>query len=96
MSSDLRFEWDPRKAIANAKKHGVTFEEASTVFSDENGLFMADPEHSDSEDRFLLLGISRALKLLVVVIASAQATTLCGSSTLERPIARSAANTTNG
>ena len=66
VSSDLRFEWDPRKASANAKKHGVTFEEASTVFSDENGLFMADPEHSESEDRFLLLGISRALKLLVV------------------------------
>ena len=64
--SDLRFEWDSKKARANATKHGVSFEEASTVFFDENGLFMSDPAHSDSEDRFVLLGFSQALKLLVV------------------------------
>jgi uncharacterized DUF497 family protein len=64
--SDLRFEWDPGKAKANFAKHGVTFEEATTVFFDENGLFMPDPQRSDSEDRFLLLGLSQALRLLVV------------------------------
>ncbi len=64
--SDLRFDRDPKKAKANVAKHGVTFEEATTVFFDESGLFMPDPEHSDSEDRFLLLGLSQALKLLVV------------------------------
>ena len=65
--NDLRFEWDSRKAIANARKHGVAFEEASTVFLDENGLFMFDTEHSiEEEDRFLLLGLSQRLSVLVV------------------------------
>jgi len=62
----LRFAWDERKNRANRRKHGVTFEEARTVFLDENARFMADPEHSDSEPRFLLLGISTRLRLLVV------------------------------
>ncbi len=47
--SELRFEWDPRKAAANKSKHGVTFDEAVSVFADELALFMADPEHSDKE-----------------------------------------------
>jgi uncharacterized DUF497 family protein len=64
--AELDFEWDPRKSEANVRKHGVSFEEASTVFSDEHALFMADPNHSGEEDRFVLLGLSAALRTLVV------------------------------
>jgi uncharacterized DUF497 family protein len=63
---DLRFEWDPKKAHANQKKHGVSFEEAKSAFSDERGLVIDDPEHSESEDRFVLLGMSSALRVLIV------------------------------
>ena len=63
---DLRFVWDPRKAKANAKKHGVTFEEAETVFLDERALLLSDPDHSEDEDCFILLGASARLRLLVV------------------------------
>lgn len=63
---ELRFVWDPRKAKENARKHGVTFEEAQTVFLDDYALLIADPDHSDDEDRFLLLGVSSRLRLLVV------------------------------
>jgi hypothetical protein len=64
--SDLRFEWDPRKAAANRRKHGVSFREAETVFSDEDAILQDDPLHSAHEDRFVLLGLSSALRLLVV------------------------------
>ncbi len=64
---DLRFEWDPRKAAANLRKHGVSFSEAETVFSDEHGLIIDDVEHSDAEERFVLLGMSAASRTLVVV-----------------------------
>ena len=64
--SDLRFVWDPRKAKANQKKHGVTFEEAESVFLDEQALLIGDPEHSEDEDRFVLLGLSTRLRILVV------------------------------
>jgi uncharacterized protein len=64
--ADLRIEWDPEKAEANAKKHGVSFEEAATAFADEFGLVIPDPEHSDEEDRFVLLGMSWSLRILVV------------------------------
>ena len=63
---DLRFVWDPRKARENASKHGVTFEEAQTVFFDDHALLVGDPDHSDEEDRFLMLGISSILRILVV------------------------------
>ena len=63
---DLQFVWDSRKAKSNAKKHGVTFEEAETVFFDESALLLADPDHSEEEDRFILLGASARLRLLVV------------------------------
>lgn len=65
--SDLRFEWDPRKAAANLRKHGVSFSEAQAVFADEHGLIIDDPEHSAEEDRFILLGMSATSRLLVVV-----------------------------
>jgi uncharacterized protein len=64
---ELRFEWDPRKAAANVRKHGVSFEEAQTVFADEHGLVIDDPEHSTEEDRFILLGQSASSRLLIVV-----------------------------
>jgi uncharacterized DUF497 family protein len=65
--SDLIFEWDASKAAANRRKHGVSFQEAVTVFSDERGLLIDDPDHSAGEDRFVLLGLSAALRTLVVV-----------------------------
>ncbi|MCK6554667.1 BrnT family toxin [Candidatus Binatia bacterium] len=63
---DLRFEWDPEKNKQNQRKHGVAFEEAESAFADQHGLFMSDPEHSEDEDRFILLGLSSALRTLVV------------------------------
>jgi len=65
--SELRFEWDPRKAAANLRKHGIAFSEAQTAFTDEHGLLIDDPEHSADEDRFILLGLSATSRLLVVV-----------------------------
>ena len=62
----LRFEWDEDKDQANRRRHGVSFREAQTVFVDERGLFMADPNHSEDEDRFVLLGLSASLRLLLV------------------------------
>ena len=64
--ADLRFEWDPRKADANLRKHGVAFDEAQTAFFDDNALVMADPDHGTVEDRFILLGATAASKLVVV------------------------------
>ncbi len=63
---DLGFSWDPRKARSNERKHGVTFEEAQSVFSDENALLLEDSEHSKEEPRFLLMGLSSSLRILVV------------------------------
>ena len=65
--STLRFEWDPKKAAVNLRKHKVSFEDAKTVFSDEQALLIDDPDHSEEEDRFVLLGLSQSLRLLVVV-----------------------------
>jgi uncharacterized DUF497 family protein len=64
--STLRFEWGERKAAENAKKHGVSFEEARSVFFDERARLIDDPEHSENEDRFILLGLSSSLRLLIV------------------------------
>ena len=63
---DLNFEWDPAKDEANARKHGITFQEASTAFGDPLSVAIPDPEHSGREVRFLLLGRSSAGRLLVV------------------------------
>lgn len=62
----MEFIWDKEKASANIKKHNVSFEEAETVFEDAQALRIFDPDHSDTEDRFLLLGLSAMLKMLVV------------------------------
>ena len=64
--NEIRFEWDPAKAAANLKKHGVDFVEARPVFADERAKIISDPDHSAGEDRFILLGLSLNLRLLVV------------------------------
>ena len=64
--SELRFEWNPRKAAGNRKKHGVSFDEAKSAFLDENARVIPDPIQPDEEDRFILLGLSIQLRLLVV------------------------------
>jgi len=62
----IRFEWDTGKADENMDKHGVSFDEAKSVFSDENAIEFYDEKHSEREDRFLLLGLSKDLNLLLV------------------------------
>jgi uncharacterized DUF497 family protein len=62
----LKFEWDNKKNISNTKKHGVSFDEAQTSFYDEYAIQFFDPDHSEHEDIFLLLGTSFKLKTLVV------------------------------
>ena len=64
--NELQFEWDKRKEKTNIKRHGVSFEEAQAVFYDENAIQFFDPDHSDDEDRFIPLGISFKLRILVV------------------------------
>ena len=63
----LRFEWSAAKAAANVRKHGISFEEAETAFEDDRALVIDDPDHSAEEARFILLGLSAALRVLVVV-----------------------------
>jgi uncharacterized protein len=65
--SELRFEWDPAKGAANERKHGVSFEDAKSVFFDDYALLLDDPDHSTAEERFILLGLSAKAKILVVV-----------------------------
>ena len=64
--NNLSFEWDKSKATINLRKHGVSFEEAKSAFSDERAKLIADPDHSEDEDRFILLGYSSSMRLLVV------------------------------
>jgi len=63
----LEFEWDPRKDAANLAKHGVSFEEAATVFGDPLGRIVIDPRHSADEERLVLLGLSSSQRLLAVM-----------------------------
>ena len=63
----MRFEWDPKKNRANFRKHGIRFEEAQTVFFDEDAIVFDDPDHSDDESRFLLLGTSALARVVIVV-----------------------------
>lgn len=63
---NIRFEWDKNKDVLNLKKHGVSFEEASGVFYDEYALEFHDPDHSEEEDRFIMLGMSFKARILVV------------------------------
>ena len=62
----MRFEWDPKKAAKNLKKHGVTFQEAATVFGDPLAMTFPDPDHSEDEERHLTFGLSLQRRLIVV------------------------------
>lgn len=62
----MEFEWDPKKAAANLKKHGVTFQEAATVFGDPLAITFPDPDHSEDEERHLTFGLSLQKRLIVV------------------------------
>jgi uncharacterized DUF497 family protein len=64
--SVLRFEWDEKKSASNTRKHGVSFDEARTAFLDDNARVIPDPEHSADEGRFVLIGLSISLRVLVV------------------------------
>jgi uncharacterized DUF497 family protein len=66
MVEDLRFEWDQAKGSLNVRRHGVSFTEAVSVFLDEHAILINDPDHSLSEDRFVLVGLSASLRLLLV------------------------------
>lgn len=63
---EIEFSWDARKARQNLQKHKASFEEAATVFYDENALEFFDPDHSNDEDRYLMLGLSGRLRIMVV------------------------------
>lgn len=63
----IKFDWDKKKAFSNLKKHAVSFEEAQSVFDDDFARLIPDPDHSKDEERFILLGLSCSLKILVVV-----------------------------
>lgn len=63
---ELIFEWDPHKAKTNIDKHGISFEEATTVFADEQAILFDDPDHSGDEERSILLGFSAMSNILIV------------------------------
>ena len=64
--NDIYFEWNKLKSLVNKRKHGVSFEEAKTVFYDERAIQFDDPDHSENEDRFIMVGLSFRLRILVV------------------------------
>ncbi|MFC1763077.1 BrnT family toxin [Planctomycetota bacterium] len=68
----MTFSWDDRKERENQRKHGISFDEATTVFADEKARLKHDPDHSKGEDRFILLGFSAKLRILVVIHAYRQ------------------------
>lgn len=63
----MQFNWDPRKDLINQRKHGISFEEAQTVFYSEDSILFYDPDHSETEERYLMLGVSYQTNILVVV-----------------------------
>jgi len=66
MTKTYNFEWDPIKARENVDKHGVAFDEAATIFRDSKALSIFDPEHSETEDRWITMGISEKGRFLIV------------------------------
>ena len=60
------FDWDPAKEASNIRKHGITFEEASTVFDDDEAIYFDDEAHSQDEERFIVIGYSRRERMLIV------------------------------
>jgi len=92
----LSFEWDERKNAANQRKHGVSFAEARTAFLDENARVIPDPEHSAGEERFVLIGLSISVRVLVVCHCTDRATKLSGSSRRARRTAMKPSNIIGG
>ena len=84
----ISFDWDKEKNLANQKKHGISFEEAQSVFVDENALLIHDPDHSGDEDRFILLGLSSSIHLMVVCHCYRGKMMLFESSLLEKQLAQ--------
>jgi len=74
---NLKFEWDENKNISNQKKHGISFEEANTVFVDELARLIPDPDSSVGEERFILMGVSRQSNLLTVCHCERDLNTIC-------------------
>ena len=72
----MQFDWDEKKNQINIKKHGISFSEASSVFLDENAILFDDPEHSENEERFLLIGISERNNLCLVCHCYREADTI--------------------
>ena len=66
MATDRQFNWDANKAIRNLRKHGVTFEEAATIFDDPMFITLIDDEHSVDEERYITIGVSRQHRLMIV------------------------------
>jgi uncharacterized DUF497 family protein len=64
--NEIDFDWDPNKAAGNIRKHGISFEEASSAFYDERSRLIYDPDHSQDDDRYILLGVSEESRLLMV------------------------------
>ncbi|MBI5053453.1 MAG: BrnT family toxin [Chloroflexi bacterium] len=62
----MEFEWDPKKAKQNLKKHKTSFDEASTVFNDDLSVTFPDPDHSEEEERLIIIGVSKQKRLLIV------------------------------
>jgi uncharacterized DUF497 family protein len=81
----MPFEWSEAKALSNLQKHGVRFEEAATVFDDPLGAIFGDPDHSEEETRFVLVGRSEAKRLLIVSYTERQEVTRIISA---RPVTR--------
>ena len=81
----MRFEWDPKKAATNLKKHGVSFQEAATVFGDPLAITFQDPDHSKDEERQLTFGLSLQKRLIVVSHTERQdATRIISARSMER------------
>ena len=83
----IYFEWDDKKNTINIEKHGVSFEEAATVFQDDDAILFDDPIHSDDEERFLIIGISRKANLLTVAHCLRENETVIRIISAKKPLA---------
>jgi uncharacterized DUF497 family protein len=80
----IKFDWDPRKARRNLRKHGIDFDEASTVFADTLSITIPDPNHSQDEERWVTMGLSNRQRLLVVVHTEEETIRIISARTADR------------
>ena len=80
----IKFDWDPGKARRNLRKHGIDFDEASTVFADTLSITIPDPDHSEDEERWVTMGLSNRQRLLVVVHTEEETTRILSARTADR------------